>query len=102
MAGRAPRARGVSKIDKKKRAEEALFVLIGVVAQVCTAPDLIFSKQLLQYTGLSNLGTKGTEVCAPQAAQMTVVISRWSALSRRRAARQVGQRWGSFKSPFSK
>ena len=64
------------------------------------------SKQALQYTGRSSLGTKGTVVGAPQPAQVTAVISRGAPMpvdrSRRRLALHVGQRWGSFIKPFSR
>ena len=47
---------------------------------------------------------KGTVASSPQEAQTMVVISRLfpAARSRRRVARQFGQRCGSFNSPFSR
>lgn len=67
------------------------------------AAPLICSKQPLQYTGRSFLGTNGTVASAPHCAQITVCISRGSrpARSRRRVERQAGHRWGSFINPFS-
>jgi hypothetical protein len=61
-------------------------------------------KQSPQYTGRSRRGTKGTVASLPHWAQVIVeVFSAVGALPRllRRLALQVGQRWGTFISPFS-
>jgi hypothetical protein len=60
-------------------------------------------KQSPQYTGRSRRGTKGTVASLPHWAQL--IVEELSAADAprllRRLARQVGQRWGTFISPFS-
>ena len=62
---------------------------------------LILAKQSLQYTGRSDLGSKGTRASRPQAAQTAVKNSRGPRVAFLRASRQALQRWGSFWKPRS-
>jgi hypothetical protein len=65
-------------------------------------PARTLSKHELQYTGRSVRGANGTIAWPPQAPQIAAWNSRGppTVLARLAAARQVGQRWGSFVSPL--
>ena len=59
------------------------------------------AKHSLQYTGRSDLGSKGTLASPPQEAQTAVKYSRGPRAAALRASRQALQRWGSFWNPLS-
>ena len=91
---RAPSPYKYTRFYKKGRRKSVS--LFHALIQPCCSSSRILAKHSLQYTGRSDLGSKGTFASPPQRAQVAVKYSRGPRAAALRASRQALQRWGSF------